>query len=145
MDHPPSSGLDEIYGYVATIRVEQMDNRDQVWLNLSSYTQRWSGALHETITQFGAYLDVGTTVVLAQLQLLREANVRGLPVKLRFLDDREGQDRQDPSGNRWFYSVVLYPVLDATLPSTVLEDGSLALTGAESSVVVSGPSFPTKV
>lgn len=62
-------GLLETVGYVVRIAVEQEDARDQIWFRMEIYRDS-----NEPVTMdFTIFLDVGTTVALAQLQLLRDA------------------------------------------------------------------------
>lgn len=104
-----SAALLAVYGYVEYIQVEQMNSRDQVTVKLRQYNAE--DDLEGEAFRYTTYLDTGTTVALAQLQLLRQGLDRGGAVKLRYVETTD---------HRWMYSVVLYG------PSTrrVLFDGT---------------------
>jgi hypothetical protein len=59
-------------GYVTRIWVEQEDSRDQLKFTLKVFTET-NGYTFEQDADFTIYLDRGTTVAFAQLQLLRDA------------------------------------------------------------------------
>lgn len=91
--------LETFDGYVTELWVEQEDERDQLKFNL--YSQE--GSQEYEIT-FNIYLDVGTTVALAQLQLLRDAMLHNLLVTVHFKFDWSS------SGSAYYvYYVKIYP------------------------------------
>lgn len=109
-DHPPRESLERILGYLEYIAVEQMDSRDAVWIRLRHYylnalrTEVVSGSVRYLL-----YLDVGTTVAMAQLQLLRDGMLNKWPVILYYLDDSVST-RTDPTGHRLVYEVMVKPI-----------------------------------
>ena len=76
MGRPDRDTLDHISGIVKEIEVEQTGQRDRVRFKLDS-----SGI------RFWTYLDEGTTVTLAQLQILRESLVQQITCIVRHDSD----------------------------------------------------------
>ena len=74
-----SDEITTIYGHVEQIVVEQLDDRDQVHVQIDpdeSEDSKW----------FYSYLDVGASVTLAQLQILRDALIHDKRVRLGYVD-----------------------------------------------------------
>lgn len=114
--HPHSGRLNEVLGELCAVQVEQMNTRDQLTISLWTATVAegnlglgdggWTKSdLDHHCLPYTTYLDVGTQVVLAQLQDLLPALHRGAQVHIRYLDDTAASGRPNPSGYRWFYSV----------------------------------------
>jgi hypothetical protein len=95
VERPESGDLDRTAGYAHAVGVEQMGERDTVFVQLYEYYS--DGSMENT--RYAAYLDLGTTVALAQLQLLRDAMAYGWPVLVRYLDDTAD------TGSRFFYEI----------------------------------------
>ena len=74
----PSDTID-VYGTVKALQVEHEGDRDGVWV---LFTHE-DGAPEEAYIN---YLDEHATAVLGQLQLLRDAYVHGLRVRLSYTD-----------------------------------------------------------
>lgn len=72
LERPGHDQLATVGGYVVKIWVEQEGERDQLKFTLEMFSQV-TGQLSSRQWTFSIYLDVGTTVALAQLQLLRDA------------------------------------------------------------------------
>ncbi len=96
----PRDALERAVGYVQYVAVEQMDGRDAIVFRL----EEWEYYVDTVSKRYAIYLDVGTTVALAQLQLLRDAMVHQYAVALYFLDD------SDDTGFRFAYEVMVIPV-----------------------------------
>lgn len=86
-------GLVDWMGYVTRIRVDQEGENDQLKFSLETFTdsvaveavwRAYLGASEGTRLQmnFNIYMDTGTTVALAQLQLLRLAWENRWPVRI---------------------------------------------------------------
>ena len=82
-DRPSRSELDRVTGYVRAIQVEQMDDRDQIWCTMD-ITEDTAGLPTGSVNDFAIYLDVGTTVALAQLHLLRAGMANEWVVSLAY-------------------------------------------------------------
>lgn len=85
IDRPSYHGheLYETVGYVTQIWVEQETTRDSLYFMLDIYVRSFETPEHSQICR--VHLDVGTTVALAQLQLLRDAlYARDYLVKIHF-------------------------------------------------------------
>jgi hypothetical protein len=105
--------LFETIGYVTSVWVEQENDRDQLWFTLRVYydqvpvgSGRKSAELYRSIEkECCIYLDVGTTVALAQLQLLRDALASdgAILVRLHFSFHTEDEDES----MLWVYLVRL--------------------------------------
>lgn len=80
-DRPSRSELDQVAGYLRAIQVEQMDDRDQIWCTME-IAEDTAGLPIGSVNDFAIYLDVGTTVALAQLHLLRAAMAHEWGVRL---------------------------------------------------------------
>ena len=102
-------------GYVQYVAVEQMDGRDSALFRLEEFGAFTWGLTREgertsDSRRYAIYLDVGTTVALAQLQLLRDAMVHQYAVAIYFLDDTDDSGREDATGFRFAYEVMVIPV-----------------------------------
>lgn len=127
VERPARDDLERAVGYVQYVAAEQMDGRDAIVFRLEEYgglgqiTRTGERAYDSTSRKYAIYLDVGTTVALAQLQLLRDAMVHGYVVALYFLDDTDDSGRDDPTGFRFAYEVMVVPV---TLDEELVTEGS---------------------
>lgn len=99
VERPELEDLDRTAGYLRGIGVDQFGERDSLFVQADVYHDDGSS---ENI-RYSAYLDVGTTVALAQLQLLRMAMTHDWAVLIRYLDDSAG------TGNLFFYEIEVVP------------------------------------
>lgn len=103
-------GLETTAGYVDRLWVEQENDRDQVAFRLCEYhTNFGTVGVSSTTNRYCIYLDVGTTVALAQFQLLRDALQNKTMVVIDYLPG------DDDDSNNYVYLVLLrqsddYPV-----------------------------------
>lgn len=124
VERPARDLLERAVGYVQYVAAEQMDGRDAIIFRLEEYGGRLLLSPVVTLTggdasyapssnKYAIYLDVGTTVAMAQFQLLRDAMVHGYVVALYFLDDTDEAGREDPTGFRFAYEVMVVPATQA--------------------------------
>lgn len=94
LERPDPDELSTVGGYVVKIWVEQSGERDQLKFSLEIFYLSVMGELATRTWDFNVYLDIGTTVALAQLQLLRDAlaNTWYTEVEYHFDDDAERRD-----------------------------------------------------
>lgn len=104
-------GLLELWGYVRRIKIEQENSRDQIWFRLEIFVE-WGGDVVTYDETFTMYLDQGTTVALAQLQLLRDAMQNEWLTYIHYYNDPD-------SSNNYVYLVQIYE--DKAYPTTLNE------------------------
>lgn len=112
-----SDEVDETWGYVHSAGVEQEGNHDSIQFKLTIYYKSHSpntaDEVFSTNWDFLIYLDMGTTVALAQLQLLRDAMLNTWLVKVRYWQESEDESRQATA-------IRVYP--NKVFPTTINED-----------------------
>lgn len=81
VDRPDADSLWSTRGRVTYIRIDQTGSRDDIRFGLD-LTESLGAGLREIDLRM--FLDEGTTVALAQLQVLRDAMIHGLGVKAWF-------------------------------------------------------------
>lgn len=110
LDRPNPDQLSYFWGYVQNLWVEQTGDRDQIRFDLRFYYDYGGEAMEFEAEGWNIYLDAGTTVALAQLQLLRDAIANQWLVLLQYYDD------PDSYLNHVYY-VRVFP--NAEFPQTV--------------------------
>ncbi len=109
IDRPSKELLTYYRGTVSALKVEQYDERDQIWfiLDLTEETAAlppfgYTLPVGHEVHYLCIYRDIGTTVALAQLQLLRTALMERAEVGVWALRDLA-------TTTQFVYSVCLYP------------------------------------
>lgn len=93
------------YGYVTELWVEQEDERDQIFFTLQ--TELFFGFVLVKEYTFCIYLDVGTTVALAQLQLLRDALEHDYLVRVH-TNNADSDTLPSETSNNYVYWLKVY-------------------------------------
>jgi hypothetical protein len=124
IERPDKELLTYFRGNVSALKVEQYGARDQIWFVLTltepaEVTDSWTYTLGvgEEVNYLCIYLDIGTTVALAQLQMLRSALIDGLEAGVWAYRDPDSEWN-------FVYSVCIYPPeAPFTLPDVLKPGG----------------------
>lgn len=106
---PEENELEHIEGYVTSVAVLQVGERD--FLRMTVDRTSAVGFEMKEVWTFFVYLDVGTTVALAQFQLLRDAMMQGWIVEIGYDGPPpEASQLRDTIGELPAYKVTVIPV-----------------------------------